>query len=381
MVNLTVQIMVQSGSVPKYSRKSRLMLKVSVTIGLMFISLTGFSQRVEFSEVLFDFGPIRELDGPAQHTFTFINKDTAPVAIAEVKPSCGCTSAGWSQDTIMPGDTGYVIASFNPANRPGSFEKSIQVVFNEPELVTELKFKGFVVSRQHSIREEFSYKSGNLSFINNPIHIGRVVHTIPVNTAISLYNHLNTPVRLIRVEGPDHIKAEVPKILEPNSVTEIHLHYLGNGNKKNEYGPVSDVITLVTDDTDNPKKQLKITAEITDMIMPDSLKGEQSRLPQLELSNTSVLYDTIQTGHMAMKEIEIRNTGKSDLLIRKILSDASYISVEIEKKQIKPGSRTRLKVVYNSSNIIGKDAKKVTIYSNDPDNPVKELPVRAIIVR
>jgi len=357
------------------------LLKVSAAIGLMFIALTGFSQRIEFSEVLFDFGPVRELDGLAQHTFTFVNKDTVPLSVTEVKPSCGCTSAGWSQDTIMPGDTGYVIAAFNPANRPGSFEKSIQVVFNQPELVTELKFKGFVVSRQHSIREEFQYKSGNLSFSGNPVHIGRVVYNIPVNTAISLYNHLNTPLRLIRVEGPEHIKAEVPKILEPGAVTEIHLHYLGHGSKKNEFGPVSDVIMLVTDDPDTPKKQLKITAEITDMVMPDSLKGEQSRLPQLELSHTSVLYDTIQTGHMAMKEIEIHNTGKNELIIRKILSDASYISVEVEKKQIRPGTKTRLKVIYNSTNIIGKDAKKITIYSNDPDNPVKELPVRAIIVR
>lgn len=356
-------------------------LKVSVVIGFMFVALTGFSQRVEFSEVLFDFGPVRELDGMAQHTFTFVNKDTIPVFIEAVKPSCGCTSAGWSQDTLMPGDTGYVIAAFNPANRPGNFEKSIQVVFNQPEFTTELKFKGFVVSRQHSIREEFRYKSGNLSFSDNPVHIGRVVYNIPVNTAISLYNHLNTPLRLIRVEGPEHIKAEAPKILEPNSVTEIHFHYLGHGNKRNEFGPVSDDITLVTDDPDQPKKQLKITAEVTDMVVPDSLKGEHNRLPQLDLSHASVLYDTIQTGHIVMKEVEIRNVGKNELIIRKILSDASYISVEVDKKQIRPGAKTRLKVIYDATNMIGKDAKKVTIYSNDPDSPVKELPVRAIIVR
>lgn len=356
-------------------------LYIYVIIGLSLAGTSGLAQKVEFSESLFDFGPIRELDGPVEHVFTFVNKDTASLYIERVKPSCGCTSAGWSRDTITPGDTGFVVAAFDPANRPGNFEKSVQVVFSDPGLITELKFNGFVISKHHTVREELPYKSGNISFSGSTIHIGRVVNDVPVNTSISLYNHTRAPIRLIRVDAPGHINVETPKILEPGLITEIHLDYLAHAGKKNEFGPVSDMITLVTDDAESPKKQLRISAEVTDVVLPDSLKGEDSRLPRMELSQNSVIYDTIQTGHMAMKEIEIRNTGKNDLLIRKALSDAPYISVEVEKKHLKSGAKTRLKVVYDASNIIGKDLKKIVIYSNDPDNPVMELPVRAVIVR
>jgi len=68
------------------------------------------------------------------------------VLITNVKPGCGCTNADYTKDSIAPGKTGYVKATFNAANA-GQFTKTVTVTTSAEETPKVLTFKGTVVAK------------------------------------------------------------------------------------------------------------------------------------------------------------------------------------------------------------------------------------------
>lgn len=87
--------------------------------------------------------------GPtADATFEFTNNTDVPVTITEAKPSCGCTTPDWTKTPILPGETGWVKASYGTDGRPGYFKKSIKVAFDNGEKTT-LYISGTVVTEKN----------------------------------------------------------------------------------------------------------------------------------------------------------------------------------------------------------------------------------------
>lgn len=91
-----------------------------------------------------DFGTIKM--GPAAEvTFKFKNNSNAPVVVTDAHPSCGCTTPTWTKTPVMPGETGEVKASYGTDGRPGYFQKSVKVTFDNGS-VTDLLISGTVVT-------------------------------------------------------------------------------------------------------------------------------------------------------------------------------------------------------------------------------------------
>ena len=78
-------------------------MKAPFFILLVFSFFLGFSQeKLAFDNLTHNFGEIDEEDGPAEHTFFFVNKGDTPIKITKVKASCGCTTPGWTREEVMP---------------------------------------------------------------------------------------------------------------------------------------------------------------------------------------------------------------------------------------------------------------------------------------
>lgn len=76
-----------------------------------------------------DFGTVKM--GPkAEVTFEFTNKTNGPIVITAAQPSCSCTVGDYTKTPIMPGQNGKVIASYGTDGRPGFFQKSVHVTFD-----------------------------------------------------------------------------------------------------------------------------------------------------------------------------------------------------------------------------------------------------------
>jgi hypothetical protein len=79
----------------------------------------------------FQFGQVFQGDR-VEHTFHFRNVGDAPLNIARVRSSCGCTAALLSAQTIAPGAAGEVKAVFDSARFRDAVTKTIYLYSDDP---------------------------------------------------------------------------------------------------------------------------------------------------------------------------------------------------------------------------------------------------------
>ena len=98
---------------------------------------------IKWEKTTVRFGEI-EQGVPVTAAFTFTNKSKAPLLLAEVHGSRGCTVPAWSKETILPGKSSKITATFNAANA-GSFNKTVTVTTNADDAPQVLTLQGVVV--------------------------------------------------------------------------------------------------------------------------------------------------------------------------------------------------------------------------------------------
>ena len=118
---------------------------------MMAVSAALFAQdnqNIEFVERVHDFGQIQENGGKVTTTFEFTNVSKKPITLDNVQASCGCTTPEWTKAAVAPKKKGFINVTYNPANRPGSFTKSITVKYHDTTEETKtivLNIKGEVL--------------------------------------------------------------------------------------------------------------------------------------------------------------------------------------------------------------------------------------------
>jgi len=123
---------------------------IMITIVLVFISATGFSQAktngvknsIVFGKIIHDYGTIVQgTDGKCE--FKFTNKGKTPLVLSNVTSSCGCTVPIWPKEPIQPGKSGTIKVKYD-TKRIGTFNKSVTVISNATNSTVILRIKGNV---------------------------------------------------------------------------------------------------------------------------------------------------------------------------------------------------------------------------------------------
>ncbi|MDX1904159.1 MAG: DUF1573 domain-containing protein [Thermonemataceae bacterium] len=118
--------------------------------GILMMLLLAFGANAQktpditFEETVHDFGKI-EQGKPVTVVFNFKNTGKAPLAISDVKASCGCTTPSYTKEPIGPKKKGSVTATFNAAGL-GDFNKTVTVNTNAGGPIM-LTLKGTVVAK------------------------------------------------------------------------------------------------------------------------------------------------------------------------------------------------------------------------------------------
>jgi hypothetical protein len=86
--------------------------------------------KVQFAELVYDFGKV-SVGELVTHAFVFTNIGTATLEINDVRPGCGCTTAGTWDKKVEPGKTGSIPLQFNSANFGGLVTKQATVTCND----------------------------------------------------------------------------------------------------------------------------------------------------------------------------------------------------------------------------------------------------------
>jgi len=98
--------------------------------------------KVAWAKESHDFGEIPQ-GKPVSVEFAFTNTGDAPLLIADVATSCGCTASDYSKEPIAPGASSKIKVTYNAANM-GAFTKTITVNFSDAEAKKVLMIKGTV---------------------------------------------------------------------------------------------------------------------------------------------------------------------------------------------------------------------------------------------
>jgi len=102
------------------------------------------SSKIQFADPVYDFGKVTSGE-VVKHDFVFTNIGTATLEIKDVRPGCGCTTAGTWDKLVEPGKTGNIPLQFNSANFGGAVLKQATVTCNDPgQSNVVLQIKGTV---------------------------------------------------------------------------------------------------------------------------------------------------------------------------------------------------------------------------------------------
>lgn len=352
------------------------------TFVVILVSCSAFAQQAKqlaFKEETYDFGSVDESKGPVTHEFVFTNNSPRPVKIIKVQASCGCTTPGWSKDVIPPGKQGFIQASYDPKGRPGFFNKSLTVTTDLEANPIILQIKGQVTNNEKPAASDYAVASGNLRMKVSSFNMGRVyLKDEYVVREFPVMNGGSEPLKFTgNFVNPSYIAVDVqPRELAPGEKGVIKITY--NGARKNSYGFQSDNVQIETNDKDEPMKSYSVYATLEDFF-PQLTAGELAKAPQLSFESNTLDFGNIPVNTAAEKQILFTNTGKQELLVKAIQPNCTCATASASKTSLKPGESATLKISFNPQDRSGTQNKAVSIYSNDPKNPVQRLTFTAYI--
>ena len=120
--------------------------------GLAVMQASG---EVRWLETKYDFGLMKEAAG------------SEAVNVLDAKPSCGCTGATYPQDPVMPGDTAVITFTYDPAGRPGRFDKTIKVRFDNGRREV-IRIVGNVLGTPESLAQFYPVEAGHRHYGQEP---------------------------------------------------------------------------------------------------------------------------------------------------------------------------------------------------------------------
>ena len=377
--NFAVSLIVQLINVVKHNNvtlKYIQIMKKQLFFFVLFLSaLTLFAQpAIKFDNTTIDFGNIKEEEGKVSKNFEFTNVGDQPLLITSVKPGCGCTAADYTRTEVAPGGRGFITATYDPHNRPGSFNKSIKVTTNEPRFTEggnvpphSINIRGSVEKRPPSKFELAGYansqggdvriKDGNVKFelfTNETKQF--TIKVMNFSEETSKFELINSLPNYITMEGVKEIKAG----------EEVEITFKYDAAKRGEIGEYKDLVVFTTQD---PNVKIPFTIDV--VIREDFSKLTPKQLqdaPKAHVESMTLDFGNVTRNTTPTVELKLYNNGKNPLIIRQLKSSNSLFSVVSDKNEIPQGGFATIMVTLNSRSRRGKQNATLEILTNDPAN-------------
>jgi len=110
-------------------------------------------------------------------------------------------------------------------------------------------------------------------------------------------------------------------------------------------------------------------------------KAPHLPLPKLEfMGSSSFDFGNIYRGQKVTHLFTIKNSGKDTLVIRDVSASCGCTAAMTSQSVIPPASTAKLSVTFNSEGYGGQTHKTVTVISNDPVNPSRQVSITANVL-
>jgi len=335
--------------------------------------------KVSFNETTHDFGKFKEADGKVSHKFEFVNTGGTDLIIQNVSASCGCTAPSWTREPVPPGGKGYVAATYNPAGRPGAFRKYVTVISNSNPGSVRLTIAGEVEPKPRTIEDDYRYAMGPMRLKSNHLAFGNLKNTASNEKSLEVINNSDEDVKVAFQKVPKHVSIKmVPAVLKAKQKGLIVATY--NAPMRNDWGFVIDRMNLDINGTTDRTYSLVVSANIEEDFSALS-EAELANAPVLGVDDPEFKFGKITQGDKVEHTYVLSNSGKTDLVIRKVKASCGCTAVQPDKTVIAPGESVNIKTVFNSAGKVGNQNKTVTIITNDPKKSKMILWVKGEVVK
>lgn len=297
--------------------------------------------KIQFATPIYDFGKARS--GTAvKYDYIFTNIGSGVLELTDVRPGCGCTTAGnWSR-RVEAGQTGVIPIQYNVAGS-GPSGKSITVTCNDKSQPTViLQIKGTAWSPV-DVMPTYAIFNVNAETMSNATSVVRIV------------SNEESPLTLSPPESNNRIFTAELKEKQAGKEYELVVKLV----PPLEQGTAQGVITVKTSSTNHPLISVTTVANLqaTLMAMPS-----QVSLPTAPLANSVPV------------TVYIRNNGSTACALSEPHVNADGVNVEL--KEIDRGRYFSLTVTFPAGFEIPAGQKvELSVKTDHPQFPTFKLPV------
>ena len=359
----------------------QIMRQILVIVSIfIFIQLGAVekSQSLNFEVNVFRFGTKYQNDDTFPFSFYYKNISDKTVIINNIHTTCGCVNIENYTKELKPGQEGEINVLIMPSAQIGKFAENILVFVETDSMPYLLKVEGQVIAGRRD--QEFNYQIAGVYMPSKQVNFGYINKGTSRKLILPLKNENDYPVKLQLTEVPQHIDVFVkPLVIKPGShgVLDINFHSSVIQDWDFVYDPLNfEIVNL--NNMEVSKGKISISANIREdfskMTAEDSINAPVVNFDQVSYNfGSAPINDTLQHNFI------ISNTGKSDLIIRKIKASCGCTAVHPDKNILKPGESTNIQTQFLTAGYKGTVKKGITIITNDPVNYKQYLWIEGIV--
>jgi hypothetical protein len=350
------------------------MYKFASIIACAAISSIGaFAQpQIKWLESDHDFGAFSEDLGMVSVSFRYVNIGDQPLVITGARANCGCTTPRFSLDPLAPGDTAKIEVKYDAVGRPGRFSKKIYVDTNTEPTRSTLLIHGVVVGASQTVAQRYPISMGKLSLARAYAMLGEVSKSHMKVEMLNAYNCTTDSITPSVVDLPNWLTVTcTPSPLAPGE--QMSFNFIIHPDRTPLYGVVTDTVSVVPD-INEPNVQYKLPVVVT--LNEDFSKltdKDIAKSPQATLLNERADLGIVKRGETLSASYEIRNDGKSPLLIRRVYSAENNVNITVSSDKIKPGKKATITATYTPDANASIVNMKIMIIPNDPLTPTQAV--------
>lgn len=357
-------------------------------VGLCIGSVSGQGSRttkVVFDSYRHNYGTIKETDGMAEHTFRYKNEGDFPFVILSVGVSCGCTMPAFSKEPLLPGNSADFTVTFDPTNRPGPFEKTINILSNDARRNIQLVVTGNVIPRPRTIRDDYPFHvHDGLRIQDKSVSIGQLPRGKVSNYTIGMANESKGQVRLAvdRSKLPSYVTVKPQReVLGPEERSEllVTINATEQAAGKDLWGRYTYSFPLVVNGQRQPEDIDLMVTFVEDFSALTA--AQKNKAPRAEFNSFFYHFSEQPQGKSLTRQFQVTNSGTGDLVIRHLGPSGPHVRATVDKSTVKPGDTGTLTVTLDTKNTLGRISGNVTVITNDPEKPARDIRVMAEVVK
>ena len=298
--------------------------------------------KIAFDDMVYDFG--KALAGDAiKHVFTVTNTGAATLLISNVRPSCGCTTAGQWTKEIEPGKTGIIPVQINSANLRGPVSKTVTVTSND-------KFRPQVVLQLHGTVWKAIEVNPGFAVVRLD---GDGKQANP--TVIHISNKLEEPLTLM-----------APEITSKSFAAELKTNVPGK-----EFDLIVSAVPPMSPGTTQGSIRIKTSFTNT----PQLTIPAMAYLPQPQLLVTPRgITLASSAGQAVTNKVVIQSSSQQQLVLSEPSVNAKGVTVEV--KTLRPGRQYELDVEFPKGfEVPDGPPLELSVKSNQPRFPIVRVPI------